>query len=71
MISYIKGVIDTVEHDKVIIENNNMGYNVLMSQSATGGFGTGRRNKDLYIFTCKRGCHAAFWISVQKWTWDV
>lgn len=45
MISYIKGVIDTVEHDKVIIENNNMGYNVLMSQSATEVLGQGEEIK--------------------------
>ena len=45
MISYIKGVIDTVEHDKVIIENNNMGYNVLMSQSATEALGQGEEIK--------------------------
>lgn len=45
MISYIKGVIDTVEHDKVVIENNNMGYNVLMSQSATEILGQGEEIK--------------------------
>ncbi len=45
MISYIKGVIDTVEHDKVVIENNNMGYNVLMSQSATEVLGQGEEIK--------------------------
>lgn len=45
MISYIKGVIDTVEPDKVIIENNNMGYNVLMSQSATEVLGQGEEIK--------------------------
>lgn len=45
MISYIKGVIDTVEHDKVIIENNNKGYNVLMSQSATEVLGQGEEIK--------------------------
>ena len=45
MISYIKRVIDTVEHDKVIIENNNMGYNVLMSQSATEVLGQGEEIK--------------------------
>lgn len=45
MISYIKGVIDTVEPDKVIIENNNMGYNVLVSQSATEVLGQGEEIK--------------------------
>ena len=45
MISYIKGVIDTVEPDRVIIENNNMGYNVLMSQSATEVLGQGEEIK--------------------------
>ncbi len=52
MISYIKGVIDTVEHDKVIIENNNMGYNVLMSQSATEALGQG---EEIKIYTYLHG----------------
>ena len=30
MISYIKGVVDSVESDRVVIENNQIGYNILM-----------------------------------------
>ena len=33
MISYIKGVVDSVESDRVVIENNQIGYNILMPVS--------------------------------------
>lgn len=34
MISYIIGIVDSVESDRVIIENNGIGYNIFMPQTS-------------------------------------
>ena len=48
MISYIKGIIEEVEEDKVIIDNNGMGYGIFMPQSSLEFIGPG---EELKIYT--------------------
>lgn len=48
MISYIKGIIEEVEEDKVIIDNNGIGYGIFMPQSSLELIGTG---EELKIYT--------------------
>lgn len=48
MISYIKGIIEEVEEDKVIIDNNGMGYGIFMPQSSLELIGPG---EELKIYT--------------------
>lgn len=48
MISYIKGIIEEVEEDKVIIDNNGIGYGIFMPQSSLELIGPG---EELKIYT--------------------
>lgn len=48
MISYIKGIIEEVEEDKVIIDNNGIGYDIFMPQSSLELIGPG---EELKIYT--------------------
>lgn len=48
MISYIKGIIEEVEEDKVIIDNNGIGYGIFMPQSSLELIGSG---EELKIYT--------------------
>ena len=48
MISYIKGIIEEVEEDKLIIDNNGMGYGIFMPQSSLELIGPG---EELKIYT--------------------
>lgn len=48
MISYIKGIIEEVEEDKVIIDNNGIGYGIFMPQSSLELIGAG---EELKIYT--------------------
>ena len=49
MISYIIGVVDSVESDRVIIENQQIGYNILMPQTSLEMIGTGEKLKYIHI----------------------
>lgn len=53
MISYIKGVIDSVESDRVIIENNQIGYNILMPATSLETLGVGEEVKIYTYFNVR------------------
>ena len=45
MISYIKGVVDSVESDRVVIENNQIGYNILMPVTTLEKLGIEKKSR--------------------------
>ncbi len=53
MISYIIGVVDSVESDRVIIENQQIGYNILMPQTSLEMIGIGEKLK-IYTYLSVR-----------------
>lgn len=53
MISYIIGVVDSVESDRVIIESNQMGYNIFMPQASLEMIGIGEKLK-IYTYLSVR-----------------
>ena len=48
MISYVKGIVEEIEQDKVILDNNGIGYGIFMPQSSLELIGTG---EELKIYT--------------------
>lgn len=53
MISYVSGIIDAVETDKVIVDNNGMGYGIFMPQSALEMLGEGEQVKIYTYFSVR------------------
>ena len=53
MISYIIGIVDSVESDRVIIENNGIGYNIFMPQTSLEIIGIGEEIK-IYTYLSVR-----------------
>lgn len=53
MISYISGVVDDIEKDKVIIDNNGMGYGIFVSQNTLDQIGIGEQIK-IYTYLSVR-----------------
>ena len=49
MISYISGVVEEIEKDKVVVDNNGIGYGIFASQSTLEQIGIGEQVK---IYTC-------------------
>lgn len=60
MISYIIGVVDSVESDRVIIENNEMGYNIFMPQAALEMIGIGEKIKIYTYFSVREDAMQLF-----------
>ena len=48
MISYVKGVVELVENDKIILDNNGIGYGIFMPASELENIGQG---EELIIYT--------------------
>ena len=48
MISYIKGIVENIENDKVIIDNNGIGYGIFMPGHVLDTIGIG---EELKIYT--------------------
>ena len=53
MISYIIGVVDSVESDRVIIEHNDMGYNIFMPSASLELIGVGEKLKIYTYFSVR------------------
>ena len=60
MISYIKGVVDSVESDRVVIENNQIGYNILMPVTALETLGIGEEVKIYTYFNVREDAMQLF-----------
>lgn len=60
MISYISGVIDTVEPDKVIVDNNGIGYGIFMPQSSLEMLGAGEKVKIYTYFSVREDAMQLF-----------
>ena len=60
MISYIKGVVDSVELDRVVIENNQIGYNILMPVTALETLGIGEEVKIYTYFNVREDAMQLF-----------
>lgn len=60
MISYISGVIDVVEKDKVIVDNNGIGYGIFMPQSALERLGAGENVKIYTYFSVREDAMQLF-----------
>lgn len=60
MISYIIGVVDAVESDRVIIENHEMGYNVFMPQASIEMIGVGEKLKIYTYFSVREDAMQLF-----------
>lgn len=60
MISYISGVIDTVEKDKVIIDHNGIGYGIFMPASALEMLGAGESVKIYTYFSVREDAMQLF-----------
>lgn len=50
MYAYIKGIIEDIEVDKIIIEANNIGYNVFVPSSVMADIGSKGREIKLYTY---------------------
>lgn len=60
MIAFIKGIIEDITEDNVVIDTGGIGYNIKISESTAAALpGTGREVK-LYTYTCVR--EDAFWL---------
>ena len=53
MISYIKGLVESVEGDRIIIENNEIGYNIFMPQASLEMIGVGEKLKIYTYFSVR------------------
>lgn len=53
MISYIKGFVESVEGDRIIIENNEIGYNIFMPQASLEMIGVGEKLKIYTYFSVR------------------
>ena len=60
MISYISGVIDSVETDKVILDNNGIGYGIFMPQSSLEMLGKGEEIKIYTYFSVREDAMQLF-----------
>lgn len=60
MISYIKGVVDSVESDRVVIENNQIGYNILMPVTSLEKLGIGEEVKIYTYFNVREDAMQLF-----------
>lgn len=60
MISYIVGVVDSVESDRVIIENNGIGYNIFMPQNCLEMIGIGEKIKIYTYFSVREDAMQLF-----------
>jgi Holliday junction DNA helicase RuvA len=60
MLSYISGIVDTVEKDKVIIDNNGIGYGIFMPQSALELLGEGEEVKIYTYFSVREDAMQLF-----------
>ena len=66
MYSYIKGTIEEVYEDLIVVENGGIGYNIHVPLRVLDELpGAGRPGKDLYISACAGGCIYPVRISVQ------
>lgn len=53
MISYIIGVVDSIESDRVIVEHNEMGYNIFMPNASLEMIGVGEKLKIYTYFSVR------------------
>lgn len=53
MISYIIGVVDSIESDRVIVEHNEMGYNIFMPNASLERIGVGEKLKIYTYFSVR------------------
>lgn len=60
MISYISGVIDSVESDKIILDNNGIGYGIFMPNTALDMLGAGEEVKIYTYFSVREDAMQLF-----------
>lgn len=60
MISYVTGIIDAVETDKIIIDNNGIGYGIFMPQNALEVLGEGENVKIYTYFSVREDAMQLF-----------
>lgn len=53
MISYIKGIVENIENDKIVIDNNGIGYGIFMPLHVLESIGIGEEVK-IYTYFCVR-----------------
>lgn len=53
MISYIIGVVDSIESDRVVVEHNEMGYNIFMPNASLEMIGVGEKIKIYTYFSVR------------------
>ena len=53
MISYISGVVEEIEKDKVVVDNNGIGYGIFASQSTLEQIGIGEQVKIYTYFSVR------------------
>ena len=54
--------------NSVIVETGGIGYEIYMTGEGPFPASHGRGSKDPYLFSGKRGCHAAVWIPSKRMT---
>lgn len=60
MISYIVGVVDTIETDKIILDNNGIGYGIFMPQNSLELIGEGEEIKVYTYFSVREDAMQLF-----------
>lgn len=53
MISYIIGVVDSIESDRVVLEHNETGYNIFMPNASLEMIGVGEKLKIYTYFSVR------------------
>lgn len=53
MISYIKGLVESIESDRIVVENNEIGYNIFMPQASLEMIGVGEKLKIYTYFSVR------------------
>ena len=60
MISYVSGIIDSVESDKIILDNNGIGYGIFMPNTSLEMLGAGEKVKIHTYFSVREDAMQLF-----------
>ncbi len=66
MIAFVKGILDSVSEDKIIVENQNIGFEILVPGSVVSELPQVGNTVKIYTYTYVRECVAALWFFDER-----